>query len=96
MRLDYPFGKPKRLLLELFIMINMAQLMYTAMLAFTKTAIVSAPAGTSIVILCLFRHVVVVLIELARQVLCLGILDVSSNGSGTKARAERTFTTPHY
>ena len=44
MRLDYPFGKPKRLLLELFIMINMAQLMYTAMLAFTKTAIIAAPA----------------------------------------------------
>ena len=66
MRLDYPFGKPKRLLLELFIMINMAQLMYTAMLAFTKTAIIAAPAGTPIVILALFRHAALVIIELAR------------------------------
>ena len=38
--LNYPFGKPKRYLMELFILVNMAQLMYTAALSFCKTLIV--------------------------------------------------------
>lgn len=47
MRLAHPFGRPKRLMLEIFIMVNMAQLMYTAMLAFAKSAMLSHGASTA-------------------------------------------------
>ena len=40
-RLAHPFGRTKRLILEVFIMVNMAQLMYTAMFAFAKSAMLS-------------------------------------------------------
>ena len=50
------FGKPKRLLLEIFIMLNMAQLIYTAMLAFVKTSLLHKnQEATPSLYLCLYR-----------------------------------------
>lgn len=65
--LEHPFGKPKRLILELFIMVNMAQLMYTAMIAFAKSAMVAS--NVSVLNLCLYRFAVLVLIEAGKQVI---------------------------
>ena len=52
-KLAHPFGRPKRFMLEVFIMVNMAQLMYTAMLVFTKSAMLAH--GASITNLFLYR-----------------------------------------
>lgn len=65
-RLQYPFGKPKRLAIELFIMVNMAQLMYTGMLAFAKSAMLSSQ-GTSATLLCFYRVCALFLIELSSK-----------------------------
>ena len=62
--MSHPFGKPKRLLIELFIMVNMAQLMYTAMLAFGKSAMTSQ--GASTVNICLYRLAILFTIESAK------------------------------
>lgn len=72
MHLAHPFGKPKRLLIELFIMVNMAQLMYTAMLAFAKSAMLTANArgtATSSLAMSLYRSVVLLLIEVVRHII---------------------------
>lgn len=59
--LNYPFGKPKRYLMELFILVNMAQLMYTAALSFCKTLIVGQ--GVTIANLSMYRFTVLFAIE---------------------------------
>ena len=66
LHLTHPFGRPKRLLLEVFIMINMAELMYTAMLTFAKSAMLQQ--GASVVNLALYRAAVVFAIHFFRQI----------------------------
>lgn len=69
-RLNHPFGrKHKRLFLELFIMVNMAQLMYISMLTFAKSTMLNEVSGvtpTPIIVLCLLRHLVLFLMELGK------------------------------
>ena len=60
-KLRHPFGRPNRFLFEVFIMVNMAQIMYIAMLAFAKSALISAE--TTAVNLCLYRCAVLLVIE---------------------------------
>ena len=66
-KLAHPFGRPKRLLLEVFIMVNMAQLMYTAMLAFAKSAMLSHGASTAN--LFLYRCAVLFVIQSLKQMI---------------------------
>ena len=71
--LNYPFGKPKRYLMELFILVNMAQLMYTAALSFCKTLIVSQ--GVTIANLSMYRFTVLFAIEALKQSCCSNLLN---------------------
>lgn len=64
-KLAHPFGRPKRFLLEVFIMVNMAQLMYTAMLVFAKSAMLAH--GASISNLFLYRCAVLFFIQSIKQ-----------------------------
>ena len=69
-RLNHPFDrKPKHLMLELFIMVNMAQLMYISMLSFAKSTMIHTANGmpaTPIVVICCLRQLLLFLIELGK------------------------------
>lgn len=88
-KLMHPFGEHKqRMLVEVFIMVNLAQLMYTCMLAFSKQALVATNSLESIntVTLCLFRSIVLLSIHGLR-------LTFTSEKSVKKGPKEETAST---
>ena len=76
--LNYPFGKPKRFLMEIFILVNMAQLMYTASLCFCKTLMVAE--NVTIANMSMYRFTLLFAIEALRQSCCNNLFDESVHG----------------
>ena len=61
-------GKPKQVLIELFLIVNMAQLMFVAALSFYKILIVSE--GIAIAEICMYRFGILFSIETIKLTCC--------------------------
>ena len=74
-------AQPKQLLMELFLLVNMAQLMYVAALSFYKILIVSE--GISIAEICMYRFGILFTIESLKYTCCGTCLNLDEGSSAT-------------